>query len=78
MVMYENKNYKVWYHEHSGTYQVINKVSGATEEVQEIYPKALTSAHLYNDSIERFAQRRAEENTNNVVAIGTAGKEPAE
>ncbi len=78
MLMYENKNYKVWYAEGRLQYEVINKVSGACEEAHEIYPKALTSAHLYNDSIERFNQRRSEENTANVVAIGTAGKEPTE
>lgn len=78
MLMYENKNYKVWYAEGRLLYEVINKVSGAREESHEIYPKALTSAHLYNDSIERFNQRRSEENTTNVVAIGTAGKEPTE
>lgn len=78
MVMYENKNYNVWYDTHRKAYQVINKVSGAIEEVHEIYPKALTSAHIYNDSIERFVQKRAEEKALNVVAISIAGKEPAE
>lgn len=78
MLMYENKNYKVVFNEQTYQYEVINQVSGAVEEGNEVYPKSLTSAHLYNDAIERFKQRRAEENTANVVAIGTAPKDAAE
>ena len=71
MTVYENKNYRVDYID--GIYKVVNQVTGAIEESHEILPKALVSAHMYHDAIERFhtsRQREANE-ANNVVDIRT-------
>lgn len=75
MLVYENKNYQVVY---ESVYKVVNKDTGAIEDSSDVLPKALMSAHTYNDAIERFHQRRKEETQNNVVSIGSTRKDDSE
>ena len=78
MIVYQNKNYSVVYDETHKLYDVVNRVTNAVEDSDKVMPKALTSAHLFHDALERFYQRRAEEAKTNVVAIGLASKNDTE
>lgn len=78
MELYRNKNYKVVYDQGVHQYQVIHLITGAIEGEHMELPKALTTSHIFNDAIERFRSLREKETTDNVIAIGTARKDPAE
>lgn len=65
MILYENKNYKVEVNEDGTGYSVVHRISNVTEASEQILPKAITSADVWNTAI-----NNATKEVTNVVSIG--------
>lgn len=69
MIIYDNNNYKIVVPDHQANYQIVNKVSGVCEGVEQVLPKAVVCADTWSEAIDRHKQKSKE--SANVVDIGT-------
>jgi len=66
-VMYQNNNYIVYANDESQMYDLVNRSSVFVEATYRELPKAIASAEIFGDAVDRAFQKQKEKS--NVVDI---------
>ena len=66
-IMYQNNNYIVYANEDRSMYEVVNRTSTFLEFDAKELPKAIASAEVFSDAIDRAFQKQKEKS--NVVDL---------